>query len=92
MKSDPDDPNHAGDNTFAIDEITPQDLRNRVEFLRARKFMGLSQGQLAKALGLAQRNVVQRYEIGTREISGPIARLVWMFLKYGIPKGFVPKD
>lgn len=52
--------------------MTPAQLR------AIRKRAGLTQGQLAKFLRLADSRTIRRYEAGTREISGPVALLMEM--------------
>lgn len=60
--------------------MTPQELEE------AQEKLGLSQVQLARALGMADRSY--RYLIaGEREISGPVSRLVVAFLN-----GYRPDD
>ena len=46
------------------------------EFRKIREAAGLSVDQLASVLRLASGRSVRRYEDGSREISGPIARLM----------------
>ena len=52
--------------------------------LRRRHF-DMSQARFAQALGIAVRTYI-RFEVGKRKIPGPVARLVFMLNRYGIPK------
>jgi DNA-binding transcriptional regulator YiaG len=52
------------------------------EFKAAREKLGLSITDMARALRLSpDGRAVRRYERGEREISGPIERLIELFLK-----------
>lgn len=51
------------------------------QFKKARKKLGLSQAQMAEALGLKTARAIRHYEAGDRQISGPIALLVGVLLK-----------
>lgn len=53
------------------------------QFKKARKKLGLSQSQMANALGLKTARAIRHYEAGEREISGPIIKLVNAFLRGG---------
>lgn len=62
------------------DKMTPADLKAR------RQRLGLSQGQLAQALGMAGRNgerTVRRWESGEYDIPGPVA-LALTALEHGL--------
>lgn len=57
-----------------------------IEIIAARKQLGLSQADLADALGLAPitgRRAVGRWEDGSVPISGPAALAIRYMLKYG---------
>ena len=50
------------------------------EFKTARKTLGLSQSKMATALGLNSSRAVRAYELGERRISGPISKLMAIFI------------
>ena len=50
------------------------------QFKTARKSLGLSQSQMAQALRLASSRAVRHYEAGSRSISGPISKLIELFI------------
>ena len=55
------------------------------EYKTAREQIGLSNYALAPKLGL-HRRTAQRYESEEMPIPEPVARLLRMFVRYGIPK------
>ena len=57
------------------------------EFATLREKLGLSMAQVALALGIERRSAY-RYEDGDRPIPDSIARLLRMYVKHGIPKGW----
>lgn len=62
------------------------------EFKSARKRLGLTQSQMAEALGFEGRNgerTVRRYEEAGP--SGSAARLAEMYLRHGIPPDLDPR-
>jgi transcriptional regulator with XRE-family HTH domain len=52
-----------------------------VQFKDARKALGLTQKECAKALGLKTSRAIRQYEAGERQVSGPVAMLVAMLLE-----------
>jgi transcriptional regulator with XRE-family HTH domain len=52
-------------------------------FKAARKHLGLSQTDMAKALRLKNARAVRYYEAGEREISGPVQVVIAYMLKFG---------
>ena len=57
------------------------------QFKQYRKLLGLSQSEMAKALGLKSPRSVRHYEAGTRRISGPLVLLIASLLKEQPKKG-----
>jgi DNA-binding transcriptional regulator YiaG len=53
------------------------------QFKSIRKQLGLSQSEMARALRLATDRAVRGYELGEREISGPITLCLEYILKFG---------
>ena len=53
-------------------------------FRSARKSLGLSQSEMARALRLKDARAVRCYEAGEREISGPIQVAVAYMLTFGL--------
>lgn len=68
--------------------MTPAEIKS------ARQRLGLTQRQFAEALGLRGGNArsYRRYEQGDRDIPGPVARLVTIYLDHGIPSSFDPRS
>ncbi len=60
---------------------------NADEYKAAREQLGLSNYALAPKLGINLRSA-QRYEQGERRIPENIARLLQMYVKHGIPRGW----
>ena len=60
---------------------------NAAEYKAAREKLGLSNYALAPKLGVHLRTA-QRYESGEIPISETVARLLQMYVKHGIPKGW----
>lgn len=71
-----------------MDRESPEIYQNPEAFHLARKALGMTQTEFAAALGLAEYNSIRRYETEKRSISGPLARLVWFLMKYGVPESF----
>lgn len=63
--------------------MTPNELK------AIRKRAGLTQGQLAAFLRLADSRTIRRYEDGRREVSGPVAMLLEMLDAGEIPERFL---
>lgn len=63
------------------------------QFKEARKKLGLSQSQMAVALRLNSARAVRAYELGEREISGPISKLMEIFVAFPamMQDGFIKK-
>jgi DNA-binding transcriptional regulator YiaG len=57
------------------------------EYKSARKQLGLYNVQLARKLGVNGRTA-HRYESAEQRIPEPVARLLRMYLKHGIPRGW----
>jgi DNA-binding transcriptional regulator YiaG len=57
------------------------------EYKAAREELGLYNVELARKLGINLRTA-QRYEAGGRRIPENIARLLQMYIKHGIPRGW----
>lgn len=51
------------------------------QFKDARKTLGLSQNDMAEALGLKTSRAIRQFESGDREVSGPVAKLIAMLLE-----------
>jgi DNA-binding transcriptional regulator YiaG len=64
------------------------DIKNvsQKEIQRLREKLGLSQDELANALGLAGKNVVSRWETGERNPSEALRRLFSIWLKLPTPE------
>ena len=60
---------------------------NADEYKAAREQLGLYNVELARKLGVHMRTA-QRYERGEIPISETVARLLQMYIKHGIPKGW----
>ena len=45
----------------------------------------MSQAHFAAVLGIGVRTYI-RFEVGERKIPGPVARLVFMLTRFGVPK------
>lgn len=72
-------------------DISKDYYQNPEAFKAARIKLGLSQTSFAQILGLTDNHgSIMRYEKGKRTISGPLARLVWLLVKHGIPPAFLP--
>jgi DNA-binding transcriptional regulator YiaG len=54
--------------------MTPAELK------AARHTLGLSAAALARAVGVASERTVRRWEAGSRDIPGPVVRLVELWL------------
>ena len=52
------------------------------QFKEARNKLSLSQAQMAIALRLNSSRAVRAYELGEREISGPISKLMEIFVAF----------
>jgi DNA-binding transcriptional regulator YiaG len=52
-----------------------------LELKAARKTLGLTQGELARALGMSGDRIVRRWESGERPVPGPVARMVRVFIE-----------
>ena len=52
------------------------------QFKTARQTLGLSQSKMAEALRLSGSRSIRHYEAGHRSISGPITKLIELFLDY----------
>lgn len=50
------------------------------ELKAAREELGLSQDGLAKVMGLAGDRTVRKWELGERDIPGPVAVLIYVLL------------
>lgn len=46
------------------------------QFKDARKALGLSQNDMADALGLKTSRAIRQFESGERQVSGPVAKLM----------------
>lgn len=57
------------------------------EYKAAREELGLYNVELARKLGVHMRTA-QRYESGEIPISETVARLLQMYVRHGIPKGW----
>lgn len=68
--------------------LDPEQFEKPPVFQEAREELGLTQNELAQALGLSSDRAVRRYENGEREISHSLARLMWFFIHHGIPDIF----
>lgn len=53
------------------------------QFKQIRASLGLSQSEMAKALRLSGARAIRAYELGEREISGPIQLCLAYLQKYG---------
>ncbi len=51
------------------------------QFKDARKALGLSQNDMADALGLKTSRAIRQFESGERAVSGPVAKLMGMLLE-----------
>ncbi|MES2783751.1 MAG: helix-turn-helix transcriptional regulator [Pseudomonadota bacterium] len=51
------------------------------QFKDARKALGFTQNECAKALGLKTSRAIRQFESGEREVSGPVAKLMAMLLE-----------
>ena len=51
------------------------------QFKSARKALGLSQSDMAEALGLKTSRAIRQYEAGDRAVSGPITMLVGILME-----------
>lgn len=51
------------------------------QFKDARKALGYTQSEMAEALGLKSSRAIRQYEAGEREVSGPIQKLLAIFLE-----------
>jgi len=51
------------------------------QFKDARRALGLSQNAMADALGLKTSRAIRQFESGEREVSGPVAKLVAIYLE-----------
>ena len=60
---------------------SPRGLVTPLELKAARKVLGLTQNQLALALGMSGDRIVRRWESGERPVPGPAARLVRVFIE-----------
>lgn len=85
-----------------LQELLARELRNQAPnspaiyhepqiFRAARYTLGLSANGLAEVLGLATGRNVRKYEAGESDVSGPAARLMWMFMQHGVPDVFKRK-
>ena len=54
---------------------------NPTDFRNARKALGLSQKEMASALGLKTSRAIRQFESGERQVSGPVAKLMGMLLE-----------
>ena len=62
-----------------------------IQFKEARQSLSLSQSQMAIALRLNSSRAVRAYELGERQISGPISKLMDIFVAFPamIQDGFI---
>jgi DNA-binding transcriptional regulator YiaG len=60
---------------------------NASEYKAAREKLGLSNYAFARKLAVNLRTA-QRYETGEQRIRETMARLIMMYVKHGIPKGW----
>ena len=60
---------------------------NASEYKAAREQLDLYNIELARKLGINLRTA-QRYEAGERRIPETVARLLQMYVKHGIPRGW----
>jgi transcriptional regulator with XRE-family HTH domain len=51
------------------------------QFKDTRKALGYTQSEMAEALGLRSSRAIRQYEAGEREVSGPIQKLLAIFLE-----------
>ena len=63
-----------------------------VQFKDARKALGLTQKECAKALGLKTSRAIRQYQTGERQVSGPVAVLVAMLLEQANGKNATPPE
>jgi transcriptional regulator with XRE-family HTH domain len=63
-----------------------------VQFKDARKALGLTQKECAKALGLKTSRAIRQYQTGERQVSGPVAVLVAMLLEQANGKDATPPE
>jgi transcriptional regulator with XRE-family HTH domain len=62
------------------------------QFKDARKALGLTQKECAKALGLKTSRAIRQYQTGERQVSGPVAVLVAMLLEQANGKNATPPE